>query len=836
MLTNYFRIAWRNIVRDKLYAFLSISGLAIGLAVFITVLVFVNHERSYDRWDASLSQVYRVGISKTDNGEKSELFWTPYSLGTEINQELSNIEGVTRIVEQGEQLVETGGNRFYEKKIILADSGFFAVFPYTFTSGYAGSALNKPQQAAISADISKKYFGKENPVGKTISISTGYQEPRTYTITGVFRKTGPSHLNFDICLSYFNSDPGRWGRRIFQTYVKTKAGAAVKAIEQKAGQLFLEREAAYQFSNRSGNNKNIPAPGKDIAGWLNQYAGLSNTDVFLEPVGSIHLDPRASGWRDDAANHPVYDAKKGNDKPLYYFSLAAGLILILAAINYTNFCVARAGRRAKETGVRKVMGATRRQLIIQFMAEATVQTLAALLLAIGLCTWLLQVINTQFAMDLQLWDLQNNKASQALLWQIPLIVLTVTLIAGIYPAFILSSFQPASVLKGNITRTIKGKLLRHALLVVQFTISAAFMTILAVVTLQLRFMQQHDRGFDGDQVLVLTPANKEMLSIGEPGYRWPELKKQLLQVPGVEKATATVFYPGQPSVAEQEANFMGRELSWFFDYVHFDYFETLGMKLVAGRSFSDQYGLDTVNAAVINETAARQLGAVNPIGQRVNYLLRDYTVIGVVKDNFSAGYTRTVSPGIFIAGAEEGMLRGYDHILVKIKAAGAAQTVDQLNALWKKTEPAFPLRYKWLDEEFGRMLIQYKRFGIITMCLAIISTLIALLGIYALSAFAAAQRTREVGIRKVFGASVMRITTMLSKDFAWMLLIALLIGMPVAYMASSRWLTDFAYRIPLHWSIFFLTGVAVTIIALFTVSIQAIRTARKNPVTNIRTE
>jgi len=318
MLTNYFRIAWRNIVRDKLYAFLSISGLAIGLAVFITVLVFVNHERSYDRWDASLSQVYRIGISKTDNGEKSELFWTPYSLGTEINQELSNIEGVTRIVEQGEQLVETGGSRFYEKKIILADSSFFNVFPYSFTWGHAGSALNKPQQAAISGDLSKKYFGKENPVGKTISISTGYQEPRTYTITGVFSKTGPSHLNFDICLSFFNSDPQRWGRRIFQTYVKTKTGAPLKAIEQKAGQLFLEREAAYQFSNRSGNNKNIPAPGKDMAGWLNQYAGVSNTAVFLEPVASIHLDPRASGWRDDAANHPVYDAKKGNEKPLYF--------------------------------------------------------------------------------------------------------------------------------------------------------------------------------------------------------------------------------------------------------------------------------------------------------------------------------------------------------------------------------------------------------------------------------------------------------------------------------------------------------------------------------------
>ncbi|HVW96140.1 MAG TPA: ABC transporter permease [Mucilaginibacter sp.] len=834
MLKNYFNVAWRNIQRNAGFTALNLVGLAFGLAVFITALLYVDYEASFDKWDRQLSNVYRVDVSQTYTGETTErTIFSPYPLGTVLIANCPEIQAVTRVLDKGECLITAADKQLYIDKIMAADSSFFTVFPYKFVFGNGTAALKEPNCTVISLATSQKFFGDANPVGKTLRINNG----KSYTITGVFRPTGPSHLDFNICVSYFSKVPNNWGAGIYFTYAILKSGTSSSALSGKAKSLMIDEVANYNYASMVSSNPRLSAPGSNKEEWLKNNSQVTINDVHFEPVSSIHLSPQASSYRDAAENHPLLNTQVGNDKPVIFFAMAAVLVLVLACINYTNLSIASAGKRAKEAGMRKVMGARRLQLVKQFLAEAVIHCFVALLVGLFFAKCIIYLINHEFGMQLTFFNRQRPMQNLILAIQLISLTLLVSIISGSYPALILSSFRPVRVLKGGVTPNAKGRLLRNALVIAQFSISSCFIIGMMVVHQQLNFMNSKDPGFSTSQVLVLKVKNERLIDRQSKEQKIGLIKRQLLQIPGVENVAMTDFYPGKPSLANQnQASFNGQTAIMTFDYVHFDYFKVLNIQMLAGRDFSTDHASDTLNSAIINQTAARYMGYTDPVGQKVTILNRDYRIIGVVKDNYVTGYNSTIAPEIYAIGAQKGLLSGYQAILVKIDGRNAAAVVSAIQKYWKTVEPDFPLRYSWLDRDFAKLLDRYERFGKITILLSVVSIIIALMGILSLSAFAAAQRTKEIGVRKVFGASVLGIATLLSADFFKLVVVSLLIAFPVAYWETHKWLQEFAYRIDPSWLTFFFAATAVLTLALITVSFQAIKAAMANPVKTLRAE
>ncbi|WP_028298024.1 ABC transporter permease [Olivibacter sitiensis] len=830
MIKNYIKIAWRNLWKDKTYTAVNILGLSIGLTVFLLILLYVNREHNYDQWDPELRRVYRLGVSERNEDGLEKSPSVQYPLGTYLQEECPEVELMSRVsIPYEENIIAISEQEFFEKQVISADSNFFAVFPYPFIHGDARTALNRPNTAVITKAMSEKLFGKGNPLGKTLTVNT----QTIYTITGVIEKPGPSHLDFSVCLSYHSLHfASNWFMRNHDTYVRLNAHASVANLREKASSIYAKHYAASRTDGSAGSKVEIEG---DPVRWLAENRGIADLGVFFEPVQAIHLQPE--GFEEWSSQVPVYDFDKGNRMPVMVFSLIGFLVLLLACINYTNMAIARAGRRAKESGMRKVMGASRRQLIIQFLMEAFILCLLALLLSLYLTVALKDLLNTTFLLDLQLWNDINQGQNQLLLWQLASIVLAVTLVSGGYPAFVLSAYRPVKVLKGNISRTVKGKWLRNSLVVAQYSIASCFIISVLVIFLQLRFMQDNDPGFDGAQVLRIQRTNT-LLFPGQPNDRSTEIKNRLLQIPGVQQVSSGNFYPGMASGTIQTASYDGgNTLPIQFSLINFGFFDVLGMDIVKGRDFSEQYARDTVDAAIINEAAARKMGWENPLDKTVDLMGMKYRIIGLLKDTHLSGYDTEITPQIYMMGVDEPRnFIGHSNLFVKIDGKQAKDAAQSVAALWKTIEPEFPVRYSWVDQDFAKLMEKYERFGKLTGYLTLAALGIALMGILALSAFTAQQRTKEIGIRKVLGASASGIVTLLSKDFVKLVLIAILIASPIAWWAMHKWLADFAYHIDIQWWMFAAAGLAAAVIALATVSWQAIRAAIANPVDSLRDE
>ncbi|GAB3929145.1 ABC transporter permease [Mucilaginibacter myungsuensis] len=833
MLKNYFTIAWRNVQRNSGYTILNIAGLAFGLAAFIVALVYVNYETGFDKWHKQLERVYRIDVAQSWGADKAErTMWSPPPLAPKLMANCPEIEAIVRIRDQHEGLISANDKQIYTNKVISADSALLTVFPYKMVYGSATSALVGPDKVIINLETSHKLFGDVDPVGKTLTYNAG----NVYSITGVFEPTGPSHLEFNVCMSNSRSS-ANWNAGVFFTYALLKPGTSTAALSQRAKNILVSETAAYNYGMAAPNDPKLAAPGSNPSEWLKKNGGRSIEEVYFEAVQGIHLDPRAGSYSDSPENHPLLNTKTGNGTPVTFFAIAAVMVLLLACINYTNLSIARAGKRAKEAGMRKVMGAGRRQLTMQFLAEAFIQCLVAMLIALLLSRLVIFLINSSFSMQLSFIDRLLPMRNLLFAAQLFGILLVVTMISGAYPAFVLSSFRPVKVLKGEITKNVKGRLLRNSLVVLQFGISACFVIGMVVVYKQLNYMNTKDPGFNTQQIMVLHPHDYALTDAYKPGQKIDLIKSQLMQIPGVKATSVTDIYPGTPSnVQGAEATSNNRTIGMGFSYIHFDYFKVLGMKMLSGRDFDASRVTDTVSAIVINQTAAKLMGYKDPIGQKFTVMNRDYNVIGVVNDNHIAGYNAKIGPESYAVAVEKGMFGNYQAILVKIDGRNAANTAAAIESYWKTIEPNYPLRYSWLDQEFAKLLDKYERFGKITIMLSSVSIVIALMGIFALSAFAAAQRTKEIGIRKVFGASVAGITAMLSVDFLKLILVALLVAFPIAYWGASKWLQDFAYRIDAGWLIFAISGLGIMLIALLTVSYQAMKAAIVNPIKSLRTE
>jgi len=802
MIKNYFKIALRNLKRNKAFSFINIFGLAIGLTSFMLIAVFVLNELSYDKYPAQAKNMYRVILSVTGNGDIAAYPMVDVAVGEGMKNAFPEIKATTRLA-SAQDFIKFNDKQFKEKQLAFADSNFLQLFSIPLVEGDITTALVQPNSMVISKAFAKKYFGNEEALGKSLSVGTGQV---LYKVTGVIDEVPEnSHFHFDafLSLSSWHLTRQTWSNLGFYTYLLLNKNTDPKQLEKKFPQLVAEHV--------------VPEIQHDMGVSLAEAQKSINTFVFsLQPLTDIHL-----------YSHTKYELEPNGDiQYVYIFSALALFILLLACVNFTNLSTARAVKRAREVGIRKVLGSLKKQLIIQFLTESVVLTFLSMIIAFGLLSLLLPYFN-------QLADRQIPfsifVSSQSILAMISLIIIT-GIVAGIYPSFFLSSFNTIKVLKGSSSNGSQKNLLRSSLVVFQFFVSIALIIATIVVYQQLYFMQNKKLGYDKKQVLFLPDAR--LLGKDQPAF-----KQQLSQNKNVVATSISRSVPGLPfmdgtEIYPKNDNGNGKEIHANIYHVDEDYLKTLGIKMISGRNFSKDFPTDS-SAVVINQAMVRELGwsRTNPVGKMiVRSGQQQLKVIGVMADFNYASAKQEIAPLMMVLG------NNYGGLVVKINTSDVKGFLSDLKKQWDSYNPEGALDYTFLDDNFAKLYASEIRTQKIFSAFALIAIIIAGLGLFGLSAFVIEQRTKEIGIRKVLGASVQNVLLLVSKDFLLLVGIAFLISVPVTWWAMHNWLQDFAYRINIKWWVFILAGLVAILISIVTISFQAVKAAITNPVKSLRSE
>ena len=794
MIKNYFKIALRNLRRSPGFSFINIFGMAIGMAACLLILQYVTFERSYDDFHPDVANLYRIELDNYQNGKLAFRSATSYpAIAPTMKKDFPEVMETARLYDASSDVVTYNNVHFREDNYYFADNSIFKVFNIDFLKGEPASALSDHGTVVMSETTARKYFGDQDPMGKTVKLG---QEP--YIVRGVYKDYPKnSHLELDLIFSYL-TDPDaqtNWGWYDFFTYVKLRPGTDPKKLEAKLPAMLMRHKTeAYR---RSGN--------RDV--------------LLLQPVRDIHL---YSNLNQEAEVN-------GNGKAVQFLLLIAFFILVIAWINYVNLATARALDRAKEVGIRKVVGADRTQLIRQFLLESFLLNLAAAFIALLIVSFVLPSFNELTARSLSL-----TQWSQPGLWAPVLTVLLMgSLLSGLYPAFVLSGFRPIAVLKGKLKSSTGGLALRQSLIVFQF--GAAVVLIVGTLTVyrQLRFMQEQDLGFATDQMLVLRAPG-----VTDSTYdsRASSFKTELVNAGLAQKVTASAYVPGieilWTSSFRRKDQLTQQRLTLYNTAIDYDFLDAYQIKLAAGRNFSLKFGTDS-SAVLLNEAAAELLGFDKPSDALNKELISGDTlhIVGVVKNYHQQGLRTPHWPMLLRLRPASG--RFYS---LKVKAANLSQTVQAIKDRYDQFFPNNPFEYFFLDTFFDEQYRAERQFGLVFGLFAGLAIFVASLGLFGLAAFMAGQRTKEIGIRKVLGASVSNIFLLLSKDFLKLILVAFVLSIPVAWYLMSQWLSDFAYRTTIGAGVFVLAGVLALLIALITVSYQAIKAAVANPVTSLRME
>ncbi|MBD0284715.1 MAG: ABC transporter permease [Flavisolibacter sp.] len=809
MFRNYLKTALRNLWRYKGFSAINIASLTIGIIGCLVIGLFVWDEKQYDKGIPGGENVYRIYEEYYSTSGETKGASVPPAYATFLEQHYPEVDTAVRILMSGDKyLVELGEKKGYEEKGWFAESSFFKVFPFRFVAGTSVTALTEPNAVVLSEDVANRYFGKEDPVNKTIKINK-----QDFVVKGVF--VLPEHFHFDI--NYLMALPAaalpeermqKWTWHQFYTYVKLKPGADVQQLQQKF-QSHVKKEI-YPTLKQEGSTF-LP---------------------FFQLLKDIHL--KSADF--------VYDpANRGNETYVKALTIIALFVLVIACFNFINLATARSFRRAKEIGVRKVVGAGRKQLIIQFIGETVLLSLFAVILATVVTLFIIPWLN-QFTGK----SISFNPVTHPLLGLLLLVAgILIGMLAGVYPALVLSGFQPIKVLKnmklvgsGNSTAW-----LRQALVVVQFALSALLIVSTIIVFKQTKYLNDKDLGFNKEQIvyfqirdsLVSNPKTLETFK--------SELKRSpnVLSVtsgyglPGDQYAGDGIKVPEKDGTKEYPSNvFIGDD----------DYVKTLGLNIIAGRDFSRDRPMDEREAFLINETAVKELGFGTPekaIGQPLYWdewvpadtlnPVKKGRVIGVVQDFHYKSLHEKVTTSV---------IQIYPHIsfkvAVKLNTSDIKNTIAYINSVWNKFSPGYPLDYKFMDETYGKMYESEQKLSSLLWIFTVMAIAIGCMGLFALAALSAEQRIKEIGIRKVLGASVVNLTALLAKNFLRLVLIASLLAFPIAWWAMNNWLQDFPYRIHIGWSVFVVAGILSLLIALITVSFQAVKAALANPVKNLRTE
>ena len=804
MIKNYFKIALRNLRKNKAFSFINIFGLAIGLTCFMFIAVFVYNELSYDKYPAEAKNIYRVLLSTTGNGDVAVYPMVDVAVGEGIKDAFPEVKASTRL-STSPDFIKYNDKQFKEDHLAYTDSNFLQMFSIPLLEGDAKTALVQPNSIVVSKTFARKYFGNEDAIGKSLAVGI---KGDLYKVTGVIDNVPvDSHFHFDafLSLSSWHITARTWSNVGFYTYLLLNKNTDVKKLESKFPQLVAEHV--------------VPEIQHDMGVSLAEAQKSVNTFVFsLQPLTDIHL-----------YSHTKYELEPGGDiQYVYIFSALAIFILLLACVNFTNLSTARAFKRAREVGIRKVLGSIKKQLIGQFLSESVLLTLFAMLCAFALIFLLLPYFNQLANKNISFSFFLGYKSILVMLG----LSLLVGIIAGIYPAFFLSSFNTIKVLKGSAAANgSQKKPLRSTLVVFQFFVSIALIIATIIVYQQLHYMQNKKLGYDKDQVLYLQDAR--LLGNNQSAF-----EQQLLQDNRVVSATISRFVPGGAfmdgtQIYPKDENGNGTEIHGNIYHIDYDYLKTLGITIVQGRNFSKDFPTDSSSGVIINQAAVRELGwsRTNPIGKTiVRSGQKQYKVIGVVADFNYASVKQKVAPLMMLLGGNFGGL------VVKIKTTDVQGFLADLKKQWNAFNPEGPLGYTFLDDNFAKLYANEIRTQQIFSAFAIIAIIIASLGLFGLSAFVIEQRTKEIGIRKVLGASVQNVLLLVSKEFLLLVGIAFLISIPVTWWAMHEWLKDFAYRINISVWVFAIAGIIAILIALLTVSFQAIKAAVANPVKSLRTE
>lgn len=793
MIRNYLKIAIRNLSKHKTYSFINIFGLAVGLACCILIFLSVRYELSFDTYHPHADRIYRVVGESINPYETFHRAFTPNPLAPELERSFPEIEETARLAKISNALLEADGKRFSENRFFLADGAVFDIFAFKFLAGEPNSALQRPQSLVLTEASARKYFGEADPLGKIVRYDTRVD----FVVTGVIRNSPPnSHFTVDFIASIESADEvwqrqnwlERWQTSGFCTYLRLDENTAPETLEGK------------------------------FPGFINQHIkhALDDDETYklhLQPLTDIHLHSHLSGELE--AN--------GNIQYIYIFSVVAIIILLIACSNYINLATARSEKRAREVGLRKAIGAVRGQVVRQFLSEAVLQCLAAMVFALLLVELALPWFNKLSNQHLQLQFFDEPVLATGLF----IAAILLGLLSGSYPAFFLSAFTPIKTLKSAPGFAVRsGSNMRNLLVIFQFTASVALVIAFAIVQNQLHFMKNKELGYSKEQIVVLPLADSNMRNSTEA------LKAELMQhanVAGVSVSSGLPNRVGWHSTARYQDS-QERQLEVYHLMVDTDFLDLYEIELVEGRAFaansSDRYG-----AYILNEAAMRAIGWQSMTGKKFTIWDREAEVIGVVKDFHFKSLHEKIEPLALHIRPEQ-----YRFASVKISTDDIAATLAFLEDNWHKFAPGRPFEYRFLNESFDELYRAEERLGIILRYFAILAILIACLGIYGLTAFTIEQRTREIGIRKVLGASATAIVNLLSKEFFRLVLAANLIAWPLAYLIMNKWLEDFGYRIAIGWWIFVLAGGLALAIALVTVSMQAIRAALANPVETLRYE
>lgn len=797
MIKNYLTITLRNLRRHKVFAFINITGLAVGLAMFVLLGLYIRFELSFDRFHEHIDRICRVEQILDHNGLKEATAGCPAALSGPLAVDYPEFEAVSRVIPGGDVLITLAGNQKLRQRIFFADSAFFEIFSFPWVQGDPREALDAPYEVVLTEGVAAKVFGTEDSLGKTIRLDDG----NDYKVMGIMGDIPEnSHIRFDLLVSSVSITAGReddllaaWSDNWVPLYV-----------------LLHPERPWWEVSEK-------------IRFALKKYQGEESPhELYLRPLSRIHL------YAD--VKHEI--GSVGSIKNITIFSAVALFVLILAGVNFMNLTTARSADRAREVGLRKVAGAPRKSLIRQFLGESVVMAFLSLLLAVPLMIVFLAEFNRIVDRDLRLFSLENGPFFLGIL----MATLLVGTLSGIYPALVLSSFQPAGVLKGRASSGSRNVSLRKALVVFQFFVSVTLMSGTIVVLQQVHYLLNKDLGYETEQILSFSVSNPD---VGK--YR--AFRTLLLQNPGITQVAAHDYMPHSSTNwtrVSWEGAAQGEWMKMNVNYIDEHLLDAYGMTIVQGRGFSREFGADRGPVVILNQTAVKEIGWEDPVGKHIRYYgdyklgpVGDTEVVGVVKDFHFLSLHNPVTPLMLRLFPAD---RTGWSISIKVAGRDLTRTISLIEGRFQEVFPDEVFNYRFLDEDFNRMYQEERKSGRVILYLAGLAIFIACLGLFGLASFATKQRTKEIGIRKVIGASVSNITWLLNREFLTLTALGCVLAWPVAYWVMFRWLQNFLFRIDLKLWVFAAAGAAAVGIALLTVSLQSIRAAAADPVDTLRYE
>ncbi|MFC1725194.1 ABC transporter permease [candidate division KSB1 bacterium] len=792
MFKSYFKTSLRNLRKYKLYSFINIFGLAIGIASCITILLYIRFELSYDKFNSNAENIYRLSNSASTN--------SPFILGDKLPEQVPEIKNIVRfrlvsafLAENEKKLFKVEDQYFYVNGVFLAEPSVFEIFTFPFTSGNPENALVNPNSMVITESTAKMIFGEKNPIGKEII----YEDGKQYFVTGVLKDVPEnSHFTFNVLMplikAYEIDDQRSWTSWNYKTYLLLNEGVSVNFIEAKINSIFRKESGKEPFSG----------------------------EFILQPLLAVHLN-----------SHLRNELGQNSDiKYLYFYSAIALLILLIASINFMNLASANSLKRTKEVGVRKVLGALKRQLVKQFIGESVILAWLSFPLALFFVFLFLPYFNNISGTDLEL--------SQIFVTEIMLGITGITLFIGFlsggYPAFFASSFEPVKVFKGSKFHTSRKLTLRNILVLLQFALSVIFICSTFIINGQMNLIRKNKPGINEENIINV-PLSKNMLD------KYFIIKNELEMIPGITSVTASDFLPGKNRTLHQDIDWEGEpedaDDMVRMLYVDLDFVRTFDLEILDGRDFSKSSGTDRGQAYLLNESAARWLGWDDPVGKRIGRKGRLGRVVGVVRDfNFRSLHYEIEPVVIYLYPGRFGTYNPFQNISVKINNRNLSTALNSMKKVFDKHIQGFPFDYYFLDEQFDIVYKDELRTRKVFGAFSILAIILASMGLFGLSSFMVENRVREIGIRKVLGASVINILKIFTADFLKILIIANVLAIPVTYFVMNNWLNNFAYRITVSPFYFVVTGILTVTTAVVSVIARTIRAATAEPADSLRVE